>query len=438
MRYILILLLAAVMNLSAGQFVKSYSDIGVEEYRLNSGLKVFFKKNTLDKGEVFVRIFSKGGYAQEESLREKVSAYVSFLALFESGFGLASSPDQVSKILYDNSTELSLYVLPSSKGIEAKIPTHHFDQLVEFIAGAFNHPKIKKTAFSHVIDSINESVDDLSEKNKYRVLEKMYEVQFKGTHFSSDMPGHAIDEADLSVAQDYVNKSFAEDEQFTIVVVGDINPIKAIESLEKHLPMREHKEKPFAVDVEKGFAKESMTCSMKGNRSKDAVSSVIYSLKLQPDGKELALFENSLRVIEKRLDAKLARVVGKKGIRVSFEFPYYPEASLSWVQIKFNAQPHQKQYVVAAIQKEMKDLIENGPSEDEFKQMVSAANNEGAYLKNDNYFWLSVLSDYALWGWDLNEASFRMEADASMTPKAMQEFLKKSVAVNTAVNMFLD
>lgn len=438
MRYLLIFLMLAVMNLSGGQLVREYPGIGVEEHRLENGLKVLIKKNDLDQGEVFIRIYSKGGYAQEKTMQEKVSAYVSFLALFESGFGFATSPEQVSKVLYDNSTELSLYVLPSSKGIEARIPVHHFDQLVEFMCGAFNHPKINQAGFSHVIKCINENREELSKKNKYHFLTKMYQIRFNGCHFSSGMPGGVIAEANLPSAQKYLEKAFGGDDSFTIVVVGDIESEKVIEALEKHLPKRDYKEKVFAGVPEMTVSNEPRIFKMKRHESKAPVSSIVYTVRLHPDGKELALFENTLRIIERRLDNKLSSMVGRKGFRVSFEFPCYPEVSLSWVQIKFNVSSQLKQSVLTAIHSQMTDLVENGPTEDEYKQMVGSLNRDGVHLQNDNYFWLSVISDYALWDWDLNQVALRVASDPSVTPRSIQEFLKKSLALNSPVSIFLE
>ena len=48
-----------------------YPEVGVSEYRLHNGLKVLIQNNELDKGEVFIRVFSHGGYAHENTQKEK-------------------------------------------------------------------------------------------------------------------------------------------------------------------------------------------------------------------------------------------------------------------------------------------------------------------------------------------------------------------------------
>ncbi len=437
MRHILLFLLLAVTHLNGVQPTRMYSNVDVEEHRLESGLRVLIKKNQLDEGEVFVRIFSKGGYAQEKNLKDKVSAYVSFLALFESGFGLASSPEQLSKILYDNSAELSLFVLPSCKGIEAKIPSRYFDQLIEFISGAFESSKITREGFTHVIHEISQRTEDQSVKNKYNVLTKMYQVHFDHHHFSSEMPGAAIESADIEYSQKFVDKAFGGDDPFTFVVVGDIDSDQVIASLDKHIPKRQYTDKMFTGNPEMIAANEPRMYMMKGDDNKESVSSIVYSIKMQPDGKELALYETSLRIIENRLDEKLSSMVGRKGFRVSFEFPYYPEVSLSWVQIKFNVHPDLKQSVTTAIHTQLTDLVQNGPSRAEFERVISSLKRDGTHLQNDNYFWLSVLSDYAIWDWDLNQAALRVGSDPSITAEATQGFLKKSLVLEAPVSIFL-
>lgn len=440
MRYLNILLvtLTASFQLVSGELPRVYSDVDVVEHRLENGLRVLIQNNKLDDGEVFFRIFSHRGYAQENTLKEKVSAYVSFMALLESGLGHQGSSDQVSKILYEHSAELSLYVLPSAKGIEAKIPSEDFEELVEYITAVFKNHKISKTGYNTAISTISANVQDLSVKNKYNMIAKTYQVFFGESHFSAVTPADAIKHADMESAQAFVDKAFAEDEPFTFVVVGDISPEKVISTLNKYLPKKEYKEsvhdqKPRSVDVT-----EPKIIAMNGSDNKEAVNSITYSIKMQPNGRELAIFETSLRVIENRLQEKLSKMVGRKGFRVSFEFPFYPEVSLSWVQIKFNVHEALKQPTLAAIQSHLEDLAANGPTQEELQTVVNSLKRGGQHLKNDNYFWLSLISDYALWDWDLNHIALRISQDKEITPQQIQGFLKNTLVLNTPVTIMMD
>ncbi len=102
-------------------------------------------------------------------------------------------------------------------------------------------------------------------------------------------------------------------------------------------------------------------------------------------------------------------MVGLKGFRLSFEFPFYPDVSLAWIQIKFNAHDMLKQPVITAIQSHLKNFATLGPTEEEIKKALASIKREQSFLRNDNYFLLSLLSDYLYSDWSLEKIPSRLE-----------------------------
>jgi hypothetical protein len=69
---------------------------------------------------------------------------------------------------------------------------------------------------------------------------------------------------------------------------------------------------------------------------------------------------------------------------------------------------------------------------------MSSINRAGTLLSNDNYFWLSVISDYAVSDWDLGQIQARLKRDPTVTPEAIQAYLKESLATNSPLNVLMD
>jgi zinc protease len=439
MRLAFTFLIAALLHLQVfADAPKTYPQVGVTEHHLDNGMKVLIQNNQLEEGEVYIRIYSHGGYAQEASNKDKASAFISFNALLESGLGHEGTSDQVSKALYEHSAELSVYVLPSSKGIEIKVPTECFASFIAYLSPVFNTPKITPEGYRSAVRAATGNVENKSVKNKYNMIAKTYELYFGEDHFSTQSPGKAMRNVDMEAAQAFVNKAFNEENPFTIVVVGDIDADKALKALNQHLPKKQYQQKAAAHQQHPINVTTPKIITMPGSDHKEPVSSITYGIKLDPNGKELAIFETSLRIIENRLEEKLSKMVGRKGFRVSFDFPYYPEVSLSWVQIKFNVHGPLEQPTLAAIHHQLEDLAQNGPSREEIEKVTNSLRRGGQLLKNDNYFWVTLIGDYSLWGWDLNHISMRISQNNTIAPSEVQEFLSKAIALNAPITILME
>ncbi len=129
------------------------------------------------------------------------------MALFESELGENGNVSQTSKFLYNHSAEFSLFVLPSSKGIEVKIPACHFEEFVAYLAKIFKNPKITDEGYSAAKCALESTVQDLSVKNKYNMLAKTYEVFFDDQLFSLP-PQRSCKVADKEAAQTFVTRAF--------------------------------------------------------------------------------------------------------------------------------------------------------------------------------------------------------------------------------------
>lgn len=439
MRYIYTFLLALalaqaqIQQAFASELVRVYPGVEVEEHKLDNGLKVFIKSNDFDEGEVFVKIFFHSGYAHEESIKEKISAFVSFRALQETGL-----INHKSKKLDDPFDELLMYVSPTSKGIEAKIPTHCFDEFIEYIATVFEDGVISDEAYAKALNSIAKNSKDISVKNKYNTSSKLYEAYFGQAHFSLASPGEAIKHSDKKTAQNYLNKTFRDNEAFSIVVVGDIDPKEATAALEKYLPKKKYVQKKPAVAYKASETPSEKYYRLKGSESKDPVSTMVYSLKTYPEADDLNLFYSTLCVIENRLKTKLSSIAGRKGFRVTPEFPYYPASTYSWVRIKFYVDPLLNKPALAAIENQIKDLVENGPTAQEIEEVKNSLSRAARLLNNDNYFWLTAIGDYELNGWDLTQIQTRTKRDPTITQQAIQTYMKKSLALNDPLNVLMD
>lgn len=417
---------------------KSYSAVGVEEYNLQNGYKVLFRQSSIEPGDVLIRIFSPGGYAQESTLKEKASAYISFKALLESGLGHTNKTNPVSKMLYQNSAELCLYVLPSSKGFEARIPAKHFENMIAYISEGLKNPVITQSGYERAVAEVNKKVHHLSLKNKYNVLRNTYRAYFDDNHFSPVSPGDIIQYSDKETAQQFITKAFEETEPMTIVIVGDIDIGAAIAALNKHLPPRRvnldhttNQLEPLTIDSPKSF-------QLPASGDKDPVTYITYGVKLDPTENSLAVFETMLGVIENRLDEQLSAMVGMKGFRVAFEFPLYPDVSFCWIQIKFYAQQSKRKETILAIEHQLEDLISNGPSLQEVTKVASSLERDGYIQTHDNYFWLSLVSDYAIYDWDINKIAMRLHQKSETTPSDLQLFMKRSIAFDAPITTTVD
>ena len=135
---------------------KEFRDLGVRELTLDNGMKVVLKHTEYADDEVSVKMTASGGFALLHE-DDRASAELAATIAWESGLG-GYCCDKLTVLMYENTVDLSVRVLPFSRVIEASAMNEGVDTLFEVVNLLFTHSHFEKKAFYHVLKKAKGSI----------------------------------------------------------------------------------------------------------------------------------------------------------------------------------------------------------------------------------------------------------------------------------------
>ncbi|MFA6915854.1 MAG: insulinase family protein [Parachlamydiales bacterium] len=378
-----------------------------KSYTLPNGIKLFVLPTTFEPDEVSVRVIASRGYA-DESPRARASAELAIEMAWESGVNGKTS-DQISATLYAEGIELTSKVYPFFTVMEATLPTEKMDKFFTlastFIQNAHITSKgsdaIKQKIWKNLeekADARTVDLDDLLKEQLYPALPQLQSLRL------SDL--QILNPHDANI---FLRKTISNPKNYTIVVVGDIEPETAYQLLKEHLgqwkPLAQINASEFEVPSQeslpiKGQTQKSFNLHQKG----DGFTKLVFPLKITVTQESIRTIDFLANLVEERLRTLLKEKTGSyQGIDVSYEFPLYPHLTPVVLSIQYRSAFNINQEIIELILKNLRELTTKGPSKEEYEMVNLYLGQADEYWRKNNEYWLEMLSNYGLWNWPVND-----------------------------------
>ena len=115
-------------------------------------------------------------------------------------------------------------------------------------------------------------------------------------------------------------------------------------------------------------------------------------------------------------------------VDAAFEFPYYPSLEYPWMTIQFRCDPKLGAPLVQAILNQLQILQKNGAAIDEINDARNQQKQNDAFWCKDNYYWLTVFSNYYLWGWNVDHMIKNDGPDGCIKNDEIQQILRQNLS----------
>lgn len=412
---------------------KKVPKLGVIEFILQNGLRVVLKPTNFEKDEIYVKMCAKGGYASLCN-SQRASGELAAEVAWESGISNLTS-DQISVLLYEYSIEFSPKIQPYTHSIEGVCNEDGLESLLQLIHLVFTKPRFSKEAFDKVQSQASENIC-----KKMREVEESCNGTYRGINAEclnliKPLTLQEIKKADYQTSKEFFQYLFSNPSDFTLVVVGSFNMDLILSLIKRYLailPIKNHSVDttqlmfyPEAGKSDKSLEKFSKITLLQNNQK--TFTRILIPLKINLDENKIDLLEITRQIIEERLRKSLKY---NKNFIQEIDVSYQFSSSIlepPLMTIELHCQPHCINTVTQTILIILKQLQTQGPTHIEMTEAKKKQKQRNELWLQDNYFWLSELSNAYLWGWNPHHILSMTSENDMFTYEDIQLFIQQVI-----------
>ncbi len=412
-------------KLKGGKVKKSSKTIyGATEWILSNGVKVLVLPTDYTKDQILFGISKDGGLSLISD-EDMPSFDENVLQLWQANAGVGQfSGTQVSKMLSGKNVSVYPYIDRLEAGINGRSTVKDLETGLQLLYLYFVNPRFDQKEYDNGIAQIAAVLPNLVNQPNYKLQKALYETLYSSSPRKVMISPETLEKASLQTIERNYRKLFANAAGLTMTIVGDVDldtlkPLveKYIGSLPKGRKASSWKDdgmrmakgqvvNDFAVDMQtpKSTVVQVWSADIPYSAKAEAALDVIsYILDIR--------YTNSLREDEG----------GTYGAHSATSMSRRPEEQ-ALIQVAFDCKPslcdRLRELAIAGI----KDLAENGPTEDEMTSAVLNLKKNLPENRINNGYWRGALENYLTWGED--REALRDEAIESITPEDVCQTLK--------------
>ncbi|WP_105982217.1 M16 family metallopeptidase [Nonlabens agnitus] len=400
--------------------------LGTKTFTLSNGATVTIKMTDFKNDEILMSAYSYGGtslYSDEDYL----ATVFANGGLTEAGVAGLSATD-MDKYMTGKLVSVRPFIGSTTENLSGSATPQDLETMFQLIHLYFTDLNMDEEAYSSFISKQKSFIGRMMSNPQTYFSNEVNEMRNQGNPRYAGFPDEAAyDAADYQRAYELYKERFSNAGDFNFFLVGNVDEAAVMELSKKYLanlPSTGEKEMYKTFDWKEKQGTREITVN-KGTEEKSLVQMRwdydIPAYSAQEDLAVDALGEAlTIRIIEVLREQEGGIYGG--GARGSMS--KIPEPGFNF-SVSFPCGPDNVEKLVAATQKEIANLKENGPSEKDLNKVKEGYLLERKEDLKSNRFWLSNLVNASRDQRDPN-SMMNFEAEvAKMTTKDVQEVAKK-------------
>ena len=378
------------------------------EFILENGIKVAFKQTDFSKESVKLQAFSFGGYSLYD-VDDLENAQKSSGFIAQSGAGAFSVID-VSKILTDKQISTSVYISGLTENLYASGNANDMESMFKLLYLKLTKPKVDEVVANNRKDQLKYNVEQ-SIRDPRQKFQKEYITTFykKNPRILFDTV-EGIKKLDNSKMLEIYKDRFSDMNNFTFVIIGDIEPDRVEELISKYLGNLPTKKREENFNYrERDYLKGKQTFTRAYNNKNITQVKITFNGKIKYTKKRAFMLEAMDSILETRLRELIREeksAVYGIGIGSSME---RLGSGRSHSSIYFSCEPKRADELILEILNEIEKLKKEGVSQkalDTYKKKFEVRHETD--LKENGY-WLSKMIASYKYNSSLDNEVFELE-----------------------------
>lgn len=381
--------------------IQSETSSDITTWKLKNGLKVYYKQTEREPGEFDLQMFSVGGYASLPR-SEHVSAWLSTEIARESGLNSLSG-DQMICALDDRSLEFEMKIGMFDRSIQISGKASELTYGLKLIHSLFTAPQFNEKGLKKTVSRISKKLSKIREKRENWNRDLFLKINFGDTDLFSPISEVSVRSIDPEKSAAHFKNFFSNPAEFTLVLVGDLEPSRIMASLKNSLDTL-----PALPIISRAplflpeFSKTNVNTEISGfSRYKPGLTRLTFPLK----GNTYTPTELNpvCAVLKKRLSNALPdRDPILQTLKIYHEFPLFPYLDETWIVIRFSSPRDKTIEYRETVLKTLACLRHQPITKEEFHWACRELASQKPIMMS-NAHELSLIADYCKAGWNLHD-----------------------------------
>jgi zinc protease len=415
--------------------VSANKEFGTTEWTLSNGMKIVFKPTDFKEDELLIRGYSAGGVSVIADDEVIAAGFVGD-AVSQMGVSDFSRTD-LNKMMAGKRVSVSFGITDEQDIITARTSPRDLETALQLVYLYFTNPRWSETDFKTWKEKMNAYYINAESEPRKAFSDTLTVMMANHNKRELPMTYKLLDQVTFDKIKAIYNDRFCDPGNFTFQFVGKIDPEKDKPLFEKYLAslptvkrMDEYKDngiRPPTGAVTNDFVRK--------NTTPRTTVFVNYngSCAFTPVDKLLGA---ALRhVLELRyIQAIREDEGGTYSVRVSFGINKYPVPGFD-LNVRFDTDPAKCDKLVAIVHKEIKKMVENGPSEVDLQKAKEYFLKQRQEDMKENNWWNSVLGEYYFYGMD-NLKNYDTMVKA-LDVKSVHDFAKKVLSQGNTIEVIM-
>ena len=396
-----------------------------EEWILENGAKVVFRKADFDKNQVSVTSYSKGGTSLYEM--DKLAS-AEMLPKVIGAYGLGEHTAMVlNKILTGKEVRTSLSLTNAAEAVSGNSSIKDFETLMQLIYMRFEKPRFDKFAHDGFMErnyAAIASADNDPNKAKQDSLKLILNdynprVLLSGKEY--------LDRVSFEQVEEIYRDRFKDISDFTFFIVGNIDADVVKPLVEKYLgAVKSYGRKENWIDRKVRNPKGKMEKVIELPLEEPKATVFTYFNKETKVDIRGNLYQSILKgVLQQRYMSTIREKEGcTYGVSVQSMTSNEPRETYG-MNIMFDCDPEKAEHLKSLIYAEIDKLQKEGPTREEVDVLVAGIKKNSEQAKAHNAYWMSALRTYYLRGEDITAPKNFDKIIDNITPKNIQKFAKR-------------
>jgi len=362
----------------------------INEFLLENGIKVLFKKTDFKKDKVILQGTSFGGQSLYD-IKELDSARKASYFVSQSGAGKFSVLD-IHKILVGKKVTASASLSGLTENVYGSADNQDIKSMFELIYLKLTQPKINKIILENRKKYLKSKLEKEEKNPKIKFNKELALFYYQNNPRIQYDTNKSIDNLNRRKMLKIFKDRFSDMNNFVFLIIGDVE-LKTIKSLSckylGNLPTKERMEN--FIDREKPYLEGKQKFSRAYNNENISNIMLLYKSKLSYSLRTELIFDAISSILKVRLREVIREEKsGVYGISVNTKLSKI-EKNRSEISIQFSCNPKRRAELISEVNKVIAKFKENPVSNKELTIYRKKFNKEYETDMKNNYYWLSKM-----------------------------------------------